>query len=518
MTDSDAPAVSGEPSSLREAVFRAGVLGTVTAATALYAMAVTIANVALPQMQGAMAATTDQIAWVITFNIVATAIVTPMSGWLIFRFGRRRTMLCAVAGFTVASILCGTSNSLTELVVFRAFQGAFGAPIPPVAQAVILGTFPRHLHSKALSVYGMGIVLGPIFSPTIGGYLAEMYSWRWVFFLLVPIALVTFAGVWYFLRARVGEREQVRLDWVGLLALCIAVGSLQLLLDRGEREDWFNSPEIIIEVWVAAIAFYIFVVHTCTARQPFLSPHLLLDRNFSIGILLTLVFGMLFVTPVVLLPPLLQDLRGYPELAVGLLLAARSVGTLGGFFFILLFAEKIDPRVLLAMGFLFQGLSGYFMAQFDINLTAFGVAWTSCLQGVGTGLMWVPLMTITFATLSQRDIPNGAAIFHLVRLIGSSVFISISVAVVIHTAKINYSNLAARASPFNEALRSPGITEFWDLGSQQGLFALASEINRQSLMIGYINGFYLYAVTALAVVPLLIFVRWKRPDNESAAG
>ena len=486
---------------------------TATLVTGLYAMTMIIANVALPQMQGALVATTDQIAWVVTSYIVATAMVTPTAGWLASRFGRRRTMLWSVIGFTVATILCGTADTLIEVVIFRAFQGAFAAPLPPVAQAIILDTFNKQQQSTALTVYGMGIVLGPIIAPTLGGYLSETYTWRWVFYMIMPVSILSFAGVWYFIRARTGEREKVRLDWTGFLALCIAVGSFQLMLDRGERADWFNSVEIVIEAGIAFIAFYIFIVQTFTAQHPFLSPRMLLDRNFAIGILVTLVFGMLFVTPLVLLPPLLQDLRGYPDMTIGLLLAVRSLGTLGGFTFILFFAKRIDPRVLLAFGFLSQALAGYFMAQFDINLTSFGVAWTSCLQGFGTGLIWVPLMTITFATLAPQYIPDGAAVFHLIRNIGTSIFVSISIAVVIRTAKINYSTLAENATPFNDALKATEAQGAWSIENLKGLTALAGEIQRQSLMIGYINGFYLFALTAVAVVPLLLLVRRGREST-----
>jgi DHA2 family multidrug resistance protein len=511
MADSDRTATVEDRSEPGDALFRVGILMTATIVTGLYAMTVTIANVALPQMQGALAATTDQIAWVVTSYIVATAMVTPTAGWLASRFGRRRTMLWAVIGFTVSTILCGAANTLVEVVVFRAFQGAFGAPLPPIAQATILDTFPKHQQSTALTVYGMGIVLGPIIAPTLGGYLSEYYTWRWVFYMVVPVGLLSFVGVWYFIRARAGERQKIRLDWTGFLALCIAVGAFQLMLDRGERADWFSSAEIVIEACVALIAFYIFIVQTFTAQQPFLSPRMLLDRNFAIGILVTLIFGMLFVTPLVLLPPLLRDLRGYPDITIGLLLAMRSLGTLGGFICILFVAKRVDPRLLLAAGFSLQAVAGYFMAQFDINLTSFGVAWTNCLQGFGTGLIWVPLMTITFATLDAKYIPDGAAVFHLVRNIGTSIFISISIAVVIRTAKINYSTLVENATPFNDALMAPGVQGSWSLENLNGLTALATEIQRQSLMIGYINGFYLFAITAAAVVPLLLLVRRGRP-------
>ena len=501
---------TGESTAAGGFLWRTMVLVTLTFVTMLYAMTVTIANVALPQMQGAMAATTDQIAWVVTFNIVATAVVTPAAGWLASRFGRRRTMLWSVVGFTISSVLCGTANSLTELVIYRAFQGAFGAPLPPISQAIALDTYPKHQHGTVMSIWGMGVILGPIIAPTLGGYLTETYSWRWVFFMIVPFGAASFAAVWYFIRARTGPRSQVRLDWTGFLALCIAVAAFQLMLDRGERNDWFDANETIIEGCIAIMGIYVFIVHSMTSRTPFLSPRLLLDRNFSIGLLITLIFGMLNFVPMVLLPPLLQEIRGYPDTIIGYLLAFRGIGTLAGFTFNLFFANRIDPRLLMAAGFLCQGAAGFYMAQFDINLTTFDVAWTSCLQGLGVGFIWVPLTTTTFATLAPRDVGDGTAVFHLIRNVGSSLFISISIAVVIRTAKINYWNLAEHTTRFNEALKTPEVQGSWNLDSLTGLSALAGEIQRQSLMIGYLNGFYLFALTAMAVMPLLLLVRRPR--------
>lgn len=492
---------------------RAMTLVTMTFITMLYAMTVTIAAVALPRMQGALAATTDQIAWVVTANIVATAVVTPTAGWLTARFGRRRLMLWSVFGFTGASLLCGMAGSLTDLVVYRALQGACGAPLVPVAQAVVLDSFPKRQHGTVMSIWGMGVILGPIIAPTLGGYLAETYSWRWVFFMTVPFGMVAFLAVWTFIRARPGVREPVRLDWTGLLALCLAIAAFQLMLDRGERNDWFRSSETILEAVLAVVALYVFVVHSLTESQPFLHPRLLRDRNFAIGLLVALVFGMLNFTPMVLLPPLLQGLRGYPDTIIGYLLAFRGIGTLGGFTFMLFFSNRIDPRLTMATGFVMQAVAGYAMSRFDLNLTTFAVAWTSCLQGLGVGFIWVPLTMVTFATLPARDIGDGTAVFHLIRNIGASIFISVSIAVVIRTAKINYSHLSEFATPFNEALRSPAVGGFWDLQTHTGLAALAGEIQRQSLMIGYINAFYLFSITAVLVLPLLLLVRRGKAES-----
>ena len=485
------------------------ILMTLTLVTMLYAMTVTIANVALPKMQGALSATQDQIAWVVTFNIVATAVVTPMAGWLASRLGRRRLMLGAVIGFAIASFLCGLATSVEELVFYRILQGACGAPLVPLSQSILLDTYPRHQHGPATAVFGVGVILGPIIAPTLGGYLSETYSWRWVFFMIVPFALVSLIAVWAFIREP--ERDKIgrlRLDWTGFLALAVAVASLQLMLDRGERNDWFQSTEVLIEAGVALSAFYVFVVHSLTASHPFLSPKLLRNRNFAIGLIIALVFGMLNFTPITLLPTLLQNLRDYPDSIIGLVLSARGVGTLTGFA-LMIVASRMDPRIPLATGLALQAYAGWAMSQFDINMTTWGVVWTTAMQGLGVGLMWVPLSLIALSTLTTEERPDGTAIFHLLRNIGSSIFISLSIALVIRTSKINYAGMVEHISPFNENLRLPWVTGAWSVESQSELMALGAETMRQATMIGYLNSFSAFALTALVAVPLVFLIRWR---------
>ena len=313
---------------------RAVILGTCTMVTILYAMTVTIANVSLPQMQGALSVTQDQITWVVTFNIVATAVATPLSGWLVGRFGRRRLLIYTIIGFAVASLACGFANSLGTLIFFRVLQGAFGAPLAPVCQAIVQSTFPRHMYAKAMAFFGMGVIIGPIIGPVAGGYLSETYSWRWVFFMIVPFTLMALMAVMAFIRDT-STRTTVRFDWTGFLALSVAVTCLQITLDRGQRSDWFDSYEIIILTCLAVGALYMFLAHVATTDRPFLRPALFKDRNFTIGVILMFVFGLLNFTPITLLPTLLQNLRGYPDSVIGYVLAIRGLGTLAGFFFMI---------------------------------------------------------------------------------------------------------------------------------------------------------------------------------------
>ena len=467
-------------------------------------MTVTVANVSLPQMQGSLSATQDQIAWVVTLNIVATAVATPLSAWLVSRLGRRRLMLLSVTGFALASLACGLANSLEALVLFRVLQGACGAPLVPVSQAIIQDTYPRSSHGSVLAVFGMGAVIGPIMGPVLGGYLSELYSWRWVFFMILPFTVAALIGVWLFLRDS-EQPSSVRLDWTGFLTLAVAVSCVQLMLDRGERADWFESMEIVAYAVFAIVGLYLFIAHSFTARQPFLTPSLFRDRNFSIGIIIVFVFGMLNFTPMTLVPPLLQNIGGYPDSIIGFILGARGSGTMLAFVS-MLYLSRFDPRKLIAIGFVLQAVAGWMMAQLDVNLSIWNVFWPMFLQGFGVGILWVPITMVTFSTLAESHLNEGTAVYHLVRNIGSSIHIAISIALVLRMTRMNYAEMAPAISPFNELLSMPWVIGPFDVDSTGGLLALRGELARQATMIGYIDSFYFFSMTALVVLPLVMLI------------
>ena len=495
---------SGSSAAMRRAV----VLATCTGVTFLYAMTVTVANVSLPQMQGSLSASQDQIAWVVTLNIVATAVATPLSAWLVARLGRRRLMLCSIFGFALSSLACGLANSLEALVAFRILQGAFGAPLVPVSQAVIQDSYPKASHGTVIAIFGMGSVLGPTMGPVLGGYLSELYSWRWMFFMIVPFTLVALLAVWLFLHDS-EKPSLVRLDWTGFLTLAVAVACVQLMLDRGERADWFESSEIIAYAALAIAGLYLFVTHTFIARQPFLTPAMFRNRNFSIGLVIVFVFGMLNVTPMTLVPPLLQNIGGYPDSIIGLILGARGSGTLLAFCS-MIYLSRFDPRKLITIGFLLQASAGWMMAQLDVNLTVADVVLPMFVQGFGVGILWVPITMVTFSTLASAHLNEGTAVYHLIRNIGSSVHISISIALVIRMTRTNYAELAPALSPFNELLSMPWVTGRFNVDSSGGLLALHGELGRQASMIGYIDSFYFFSMTALLVLPLVMFIAHRK--------
>jgi MFS transporter, DHA2 family, multidrug resistance protein len=481
------------------------ILLSVQLSSLLFGMTITLANVVLPQIRGALSATQDEIAWVITLNLVATAVATPTTGWLASRLGWRGVMFGGVAGFTAFSLLCGFANSLQTLVLFRVGQGLCGALIMPMGQAIVLATFPRPLHATAMVIWGFGSVVGPVVGPVLGSMIAETYSWRAVFFMIVPPGLVAMAFIWFSLADNTA-RTRARLDWTGFLALSVAMTGLQLMIDRGQRLDWFDSPEIIADVAIAAGAFWVFVVHSLTASAPFLDPRLLLNRNFAIGLLIAFFMGMLAFTSLVLFPTLLHDLRGYPDSAIGALLAARGIGNWLAFLIVVPLSSRL-PRLTVALGLLAQAWAAWQMAHLNLNLSNFDVFWTNALQGFGFGLAFTPMTVLAFATLPVGKVTEASGVFTLVRNFGSSLYISLSISLLVRSTEINYSRMIDVINPFNPVLKGSGAPAAWNIATPSGLMRLAHEIERQASMIGYINDFRLLAATAAVAVPLVCLMR-----------
>ncbi len=480
-------------------------LATATFVTTLYAISVTIASIALPDMRGALSATQDQITWTITGNIVATAVATPLAGWLMGQMSARRLLTYSVIGFIITTIFCGTAQSLEALVAARIGQGIFGASMVPVSQALVLAAFSARQRGLAMAIWGMGVVMGPILAPTLGGFLTEQLSWRWIFFMIVPIGFVGLVAVQLFVPKQ-APKTSSRLDWLGFLSLAIGIAALQIMVDRGERAGWFTSPEIIIEACLAFAGFYFFFAHSLTSRAPFIDLRIMMDRNFAVGMVLVFCFGMLNFVPMVLFPPLLQEIRGYPQSVIGMLMGTRGMGTFLGFF-LMAFAGRIDQRIPLLFGFALQAAAGLAMAEFDVNVRTWDVAWTSTMQGLGVGLAWVPVSVIAFSSLPPEKLGEATAVYQLARNVGSSVFISLSVAVLLHTSKVSYGEAVELVSPWNEAFRFAVAQGAWNTDSLAGLAALSNETQRQSLMIGYLNAFRLFTWTAVLAMPLVFLIR-----------
>jgi DHA2 family multidrug resistance protein len=410
--------------------------------------------------------------------------------------------------FTLATMLCGMSQSLETLVFWRIIQGGTGAPVVPLSQTILLNTFPRRQHQVVLGLFGMAVAVAPVFGPILGGYLAEAYSWRWAFYMLVPVGVAALIGMQLTLRADT-LAARARFDWTGFIALSVALAAIQLVLARGVRLDWFESTEIIVECLIAAVGFYVFIFHCLTTTSPFLNLKLLTDRNYAIGLVLVTIYGMLNFTPMVLLPPLLQQHVGFSDALVGQVIGCRGIGMTIGFMTAGLMS-RIDPRIGMAFGFGLQTVAGLWMLTFDLNVSMETLALNSAVQGFAVGSVWVPLTMVAFDTLAAKDRAEASSVFHLLRNIGSSFFISLSIAEIVRTTGANYSRMSEMITPFNPALTMPGMTGMWSFDTLTGLAKISNEITRQSAMIGYLNAFMMYTATSALAVILVLMVRRRR--------
>jgi DHA2 family multidrug resistance protein len=483
-------------------------------ATIMQAVDTTITTVALPHIQGSMSATVDQIAWVLTSYIVASAIMTPPTGYLAARIGRKRLFMMAVTGFTLASMLCGAATSLPELVIFRILQGVFGAGLVPLSQAVLLDSYPRERHGSAMAIWGLGVMVGPILGPTLGGYITDLYNWRWVFYINLPVGLLTLAGLYAFVPETERSSER-KFDFFGFALLSLAIGAMQMMLDRGQGQDWFSSPEIVTEAVVAGVCLYLFLVHMMTHARPFIELGLFKDRNLVMGLVFIFIFGIVLLATMALMPPFLQNLMGYPVLTTGMILAPRGVGTMVAMLIVGRLIERIDARYLILVGLLLIALSMREMSEFTIQVGVGDIIRTSVVQGLGMGLVFVPLSTISFATLAPHYRTEATAIFSLLRNIGSSIGISLVVGLLGVYTQVNHASLAAHVTPFNPMMHAPFLPPAWNIGDSAGLAALNAEINRQATTIGYLNDFKFMMYVTLLALPLLPFMR--HPERDTAA-
>ena len=473
----------------------------------------TIANVALPHMATSLGATLDTVTWVLTSYIVASAIAIPATGWLAERFGSRNLFLFAVGGFIIASMLCGTAVSLEEMVVFRIFQGVAAAFIGPLSQTAMLDINRPEDAAKAMSVWGMGVMVGPIMGPVIGGWLTQSYNWRWVFYVNVPVGALTFAILWFLLPSR--PRRTRTFDITGFALISIAVASFQLMLDRGQQEDWFSSWEIMIEAMVAAGALWMGVVHLATAKKPLFDRALFMNRNLVMGMIFMIVIGISTMAPMALLPPMLQQLFGYPVIDTGLMMAPRGVGVLITMWFAGQMMGKIDTRILITVGLILFSFSLRQMANWSLEMDFWPVIISGFLQGLGMGLVFMPLNSLAFATLSHHYRTDGASLLNLMRSIGQSAGISMVTVMLARNIQTSHSDLASHVtSQTIPALDLGSLDRFGGLSDSVFGYADAM-INQQAAMIAYIDDFYLMAWISIGVLPLVLLLRKPKGKVEA---
>lgn len=493
---------------------RVAITVAIMLATIMTSLDTTIANVALPHIQGSVSASAEQITWVLTSYIVASTIMTPLTGFLADRLGRKMLLMASIVGFTVASMLCGVSNSLVEIVLFRLLQGVFGATLIPLSQAVLLDINPPEKHGQAMAVWGAGAVLGPVMGPVLGGWLTDNLDWRWVFFINLPIGVFAFLGVFLFLSEKKGAVKH-RLDILGFATLSLAIGGFQMMLDRGPGQDWFGSVEIWTYLIIVIITLWIFGVQIATAKKPFVDRALIKDSNFVICCVFGFFTGVLMFSVLALLPPMMQTVLGYPVAFAGLVSMTRGVGSFISMMFVGQLIGRVNIRAILGAGLIINTVSLWQMAHFSLGMDSMPIAVSGFLSGLGTGLIFVPLSTIAFAKVPPHLRAEGAGVYTLVRNIGSAAGISIMQALYVSGIEKHHSALVEHARPDNPLYQAYRPEIF---SSEAAMAAFNGFISQQARMLSYIDDFRLMVVLSLVCAPLILLMRAPRkpPAGETA--
>jgi DHA2 family multidrug resistance protein len=483
------------------------------AGTLMQALDSTIANVALPYMQGSLQASRDQITWVLTSYIVAAAIMTAPVGWLAARFGRKNLALICITGFTITSMMCGAAQNLNQMVIFRLAQGAFGAALSPLSQSIMLDLYPPEKRGSVMAIWGMGVMVGPILGPTLGGYLTDVYNWRWVFYINLPFGIAAVTGIWLFLR-ETHRDSTLKFDWLGFAFLGIALASLQLMLDRGTEKAWFESPEIIAEAVIAVLGAYLFFVQMFTTDRPFIPSALFKDRNFVSAMVLMFVTGLVMVASSALLPPYLQQLGGYSVTDTGILMAPRGVGTMIAMVIAGRIASRVDSRHIIAFGACLILWSMWEMSKWTPSVSAWSLVDVTFVQGLGMGLVFVPMNLVAFATLSAVFRTDGSAMINLMRNVGSAIGVSVTTTILANGTQTAHSALAAHASSFNRALSVGMQGMMWNPKIPMTAQMLNHVVDTNAQVIAYSNDFIFMLIVSIPSLFVVFFM--KKPPTLAA--
>src|ERR1700754_657370 len=474
-------------------------------ATIMQALDTTIANVALPYMQGTLSASQDQINWVLTSYIVAAAIMTAPVGWIANRFGRKRIFIICSGGFTIASVMCGLAQDINQMVLFRLLQGVFGAALVPLSQAVMLDSYALHERAKAMAIWGMGVMMGPIMGPSLGAWLTETYSWHWVFFVNLPFGIVTVIGLMIFMD-ETPQNHELRFDWFGFLALAVGIGSMQLALDRGEQLGWPESPEIVAETIIAIVGFYYFFAHSFTTKQPFIQFAIFKDRNFIGGCVFMAVMGLVLYSTMALASPYLQNVIGYPIMTAGLLLATRGLGTFVAMMLVGRTMKYLEARTLIASGMILMSVSLFFMTGWTDQTGVATIVIVSIAQGFGLGLVFVPLSTVAFLTLPNHLRTDGTSMLTLLRNVASSIGISVVIAKLTEGGREAYAVLNEHVTPFNQAMQMPDVAGILNMKSDSGRAIMDVMLQVQAQIIAFSRDYQMVMIVTLLAIPLAIMI------------
>jgi DHA2 family multidrug resistance protein len=490
--------------------FRGLITICVMIASLMQALDTTIANVALPYMQGSVSASYDQITWVLTSYVVATAIFTAPTGWLSVRFGMKNLFLVCIAGFTLTSVLCGLATSLNELVFYRFIQGMFGAAIMPLSQSTMLDIYPVEKRGQAMSLWGIGVLVGPVMGPPLGGLLTSYYDWRFVFFVNIPFGIFAFTALLVIL-PKIKPASEMRFDWLGFAVLSAGLAAFQIMLDRGEELDWFSSQTIMVCAVLAALGFYLFVVHMFTAKDPFISRGTFMDLNFNIALITVFTVGLTVLASLALMPPFLQSLSGYPALDAGMLMAPRGVGVMVAMLVTGRLLNHVDSRLLLGFGYLMLDLSIYMLINWTTTEPTSYMAMTVFVQGIGSGVVFCTLQVVAFSTLPAHLRTQGTSMMNLLRNIGSAIGISVVSALIDRQSQYEHAVLTQFVTPFSRPLQAAGLL---NPATSSGAAVLNGMIDFQSQVIAYSDA---YKFLLLASFPAILCIFMVRRPVEAGA-
>ena len=476
------------------------------AGTLMQALDSTIANVALPYMQGNLSASRDQITWVLTSYIIASAIMTAPVGWIAARFGKKNFAIISLAGFTVASMLCGMAQNLDQIILFRLLQGAFGAALAPLSQSMMLDLYPPEKRGQVMAIWGMGVMVGPILGPTLGGYLTDVSSWRWVFYVNVPFGVAAVAGIWYAYKDTARD-ETLKFDWTGFALLGIALGAFQLMLDRGTDQDWFSSTEIVIEAIMAGLFLYLFLVYLFTTRRAFIPREIFKDRNLVSSLVMMFIVGSILLASSALLPPYLQNLGGYSVTETGLLMSPRGIGTMISMMLAGRLLGKMDARYLMVFGACILSWSMWEMSHWTPDISATTMIWVTVIQGFGMGFVFIPMNVFAFATLPPQFRTDGTAAMNLMRNLGMAIGVSVTTTFLADSVQINHAQISEHVNMFNRALTINAPSMMWNPQIPFGLQQLNQVVNLQAQIIAYANDFLLMFYISLPVIAVILLMR-----------
>lgn len=483
---------------------RALVMVALMSATMIQVMDMTIANVALPHMQASLGASQDSISWVLTSYIVALAIATPITGWLADRVGARRLIMGAVIGFVAASMLCGIASNLSQMVFFRLLQGVAGAFIGPLAQTYMLDINRPSEHPRAMSIFSTGMMVGPVCGPIVGGLLTEHLDWRWVFYVNVPVGALCLALLLPLLPAKPLVRRPF--DGWGFAFLAIAIGSFQLALDRGEHLEWLQSPEILLEFGLAIAFLWMFVIHLKTTSLPLLDPRLIGNRNLLAGSFFMGLMGIVMMSALSLLPSLLQSLYGYDVVDTGLILSSRSLGAVATMSAGSWMVSRFDLRLLVLTGLSITAFSLWQMAGWSLETDATPLILSGFTQGLGIGIVFLPVNVMSFATLPPALRTDGTALFNLSRNLGSSIGVAIAISQLSRNMQISHADLAQHITPTAIGIDPLAVQALGSVGDA-ALAMINGEVSRQAAMIAYLDDFKLMMFACLLTLPLILLLR-----------